>query len=293
MSGMAHYSRGELMRRRFFDEKRMLRGFGFSFLLVMAVIIVIPFVYLFATSLKDMGQYYSTDIRDMWFPSPLHFENYAITFEQVPLLTYIANSMWLGATQTLLSVFTSALVAYGFSRFKFPGRDFLFIILLATMMLPSEVLNIPLLLFYKEIGWTNTFYPLIVPYAFGGAWNIFLIRQMMLNVPKEYDEAAWLDGAGTFRTYWSITLPQVVPALIVTALFTFLWSWKDVLGPLFFIKSKEMYTLPLGLLFYESPTDKQLTIQLAAVVVALVPTLLIYLVGQRYFERGINVTDLK
>ena len=260
MSVTAHYSRSELIRRRFFDEKRMLRGFGFAFLLVMAIIIVIPFLYLFATSLKDMGQYYSTDIRDMWFPTPLHFENYAITFEQVPLLTYIINSLWLGATQTVLSVFTSALVAYGFSRFKYPGRDFLFVILLATMMLPSEVLNIPLLLFYKEIGWTNTFYPLIVPYAFGGAWNIFLIRQMMLNIPKEYDEAAWLDGAGTFRTYWSITLPQVVPALIVTALFTFLWSWKDVLSPLFFIKSKEIYTLPLRLLFYERPlTDNSLS----------------------------------
>lgn len=275
------------------NERILLRWGGFVFLGILAVLVLIPFAWLFASSLKDMGQYFSTDFRTIWFPSPLHWENYVKAFTYVPLLRYIFNSFWLGAVQTVLQVTSSAFVAYGFARFDFRLRGPLFIVLLSTMLLPTEVTMIPLFIFYRAIGWTNSYNPLIVPNLFGGAWSIFLIRQLMVGIPREMDEAAFIDGAGTFRIWRSILLPQVKPALFVAGLYCFLWSWKDFLGPLIYLNRKELYTLPLGIMFFESPTEVQYTVQLAAVVIALIPTLLIFGVGQRYFERGINIGELK
>ena len=274
-------------------ERRLVSSFGFLFMGVLSVVILIPFYYLIASSFKSLGQYNQVDFQTMWFPQPLHPENYITAIAQYKFLNYMANSLWLGVVQTSLQVFTSCVVAYGFSRFKFPGRDVLFVVLLASMMLPTEVTQIPLYQLFRTIGWTNSFLPLIIPRIFGDAWSIFLLRQMLLNLPKEIDEAAWIDGAGTWKTFLRITLPQIAPAIVVAALFGFLGSWKDLFGPLLYLSDSSLYTLPLGLLFFESPTDKLYTVQLAAVAIALIPTVIIYLIGNRYFERGINVTDLK
>jgi len=275
------------------NEKRLVDSFGALFMGALALVIVIPFYYLFASSLKSLGQYAATDPKTMWFPFPLHPENFLKAIQQYKIFAYMGNSLWLGFVQTGLTVFSSALVAYGFARFKFPGRDVLFVILLAAMFLPTQVTQIPLYALYRKIGWTNGFLPLIIPHAFGGAGNIFLLRQMMLNAPREIDEAAWIDGAGTWRTFIHITLPQVKPALIVTALFSFLGSWKDLFGPLLYLNDAKYYTLPIGLLFFQAPTEKAFTVQLAAVVLALVPTVLLYLFGNKYLEKGINIADLK
>jgi ABC-type glycerol-3-phosphate transport system permease component len=267
---------------------------GFFFLLFLAIIIVTPFVYLIVSSLKDLGQFAQTDMKSQWLPWPLHFENYMKAIQQYDILSYLRNSIVLATIQTVTTVFVSAIVAYGFARFKFPGRDTVLMILLGTMMIPSQIIYIPLYTLYRDFGLTGTFIPLILPGFFGSAWNIFFIRQLMLNIPKEMDEAAWIDGSGTFRTFWSIVLPQAKPAIVVTALFTFLYSWKDFLGPLIFLQDKKLWTMPLGLMFFTSAYSwKDYTVQLAAVVMALVPTIVIYIVGQRYFERGIAVTDLK
>ncbi|MBN1698757.1 MAG: carbohydrate ABC transporter permease [Spirochaetales bacterium] len=277
-----------------FKRKNLLVGiFGFFFMFVIAVILVIPFIYLAVTSLKDMAQYYSTDFVKVWFPRPLHWENYIEAFTQVDLLRYIFNSIALGGIQTILVVFSSATIAYGFARFKFPGRDILFLIVLGTMMLPAQVTNIPLFLFFRTIKWTNSFLPLIVPCMFGSAWHIFLIRQFMLSIPKEMEEAAMMDGCNSFKTFTKIILPQSMPALIVSGLFQFLYSWKDLLGPLIYLSDNKLYTLPVGLLYFESPTDVKYTVQLAAVVVALLPTVIFFIVGKRYFESGINIAELK
>lgn len=274
-------------------ERRFISIFGLVFLTLLSIIIIIPFYYLIVSSFKSLGQYNQTDFMTMWFPSPLHPENYQQAIEKYNLLTYAWNSLWLATVQTSLQVFTSCVVAYGFSRFKFPGRDVLFVVLLASMMLPTEVTSIPLYQLFRAIGWTNSFLPLIVPFAFGNAWSIFLLRQMLLSLPKEIDEAAWIDGAGTWRTFMQITMPQIVPAIIVVSLFGFLGSWKDLFGPLLYLSDAKNYTLPLGLLFFQSPTERLYTVQLAAVALALIPTVVLYLLGNRYFERGINVTDLK
>jgi multiple sugar transport system permease protein len=266
---------------------------GTIFLSMLAFFIVVPFVYLIISSFKDLGQFAATNLKTMWLPWPLHPQNYVRAITQYNLLTYVRNSILLAVIQTSTSVFISAVVAYGFARFKFPLQGILFLILLGTLMLPNEVTFIPLYNLFRKLRWTNTFLPLIVPGLFGSAWSVFLVRQMMINVPREIDEAAWIDGAGTWRTFRQIVLPQVKPAIVVAALFSFLWSWKDFIGPLIYINDPKLYTLPIGLMFFESPTEKDWTTQLAALALALVPTVLIYVFGQRYLERGINVTDLK
>ncbi len=285
------------MRRRRMLIGRMFPSLhvtlGFVFLTFLAILIVIPFFYLLVSSFKDLGQFASTDLKTMWLPWPLHPTNYTRAIMQYELLSYVRNSIVLAVIQTSSSVFTSAIVAYGFARFKFPLKNTLFMVLLSTLMLPNEITFIPLYTLFRDLGWTNTFLPLVVPGFFGSAWNIFFIRQLMLSVPKEIDEAAWIDGAGTWKTYWNIVLPQVKPAIVVTCLFTFLWSWKNFIDPLIYLSNKALYTLPLGLMFFESPTEKEWTVQLAAIALALIPTVVIYIFGQRYFERGISVTDLK
>jgi multiple sugar transport system permease protein len=275
------------------NEKRLLDFFGGGFMAGLAVIICIPFYFVIVSSLKSLGQYASVEFRTMWFPFPLHPENYRKAVEQYKLLNYMWNSIWLGSVQTALTVFSSCVVAYGFARFKFPGRDSIFVILIGAMFLPSVVTFIPLYQLFRAIKWTNGFLPLIVPFVFGGPWNIFLLRQMMLNVPREIDEAAWIDGAGTWRTLISILIPQVKPAIVVVSLFSFLGSWKDLLGPLLYLNDAKYYTLPIGLLFFQAPTEKAYTVQLAAVSMALIPTVLLYVFGNRYLERGINIADLK
>ncbi|MBN2535056.1 MAG: carbohydrate ABC transporter permease [Spirochaetales bacterium] len=280
--------------QKLFKRKGLfIKIYGFSFMLLIAIILIIPFVYLLVTSLKDMAQYFSTDFQDVWFPSPLHWENYVNAFTKVDLIRYIINSLMLGCIQTAFIVFSSATVAYGFSRFKFPGRDILFLIVLGTMILPAQVTNIPLFIFFRAIKWTNSYRPLLIPCLFGSAWHIFLIRQFMLSIPKEMEEAACIDGCNSFKTFIYIILPQSIPALVVSGLFQFLYSWKDLLGPLIYLADNKLYTLPVGLLYFESPTEVQYTVQLAAVVIALIPTVLFFIIGKRYFERGINIAELK
>ncbi len=264
-----------------------------TFLITYIILIIIPFIWLFASSLKNMGQYYDTDFLKVWFPWPLHFENYLKALQTVPLFLYLWNSIWLATAQMLLSVFSSALVAYGLSRFEFKGRETIFIIIIASIMLPIQVTQIPLFIFYSKIGFVNSFKPLLIPHFFGSAFNIFLIRQFMMSLPKDLDESAMIDGANTFTVFFRIILPQTKPALMVAGLFAFLFSWKDVWNPLIYLSSNKFYTLPLGLLFFTGPTRVEYTVELAAIVIALIPTIIIYFIGQRYLERGINIADLK
>lgn len=264
-----------------------------AFLLAYIVLILIPFVWLILSSLKDMGQYYSTTMRETWLPWPLHFENYPKALEMVPLFLYLFNSIWLATAQMLLTVFSSALVGYGLSRFDFKGQGLILMVLVGSMLLPTQVTQIPLFIFYAKIGFVNSYKPLLIPLLFGGAWNIFLIRQFMVTLPKELDEAAMADGATTLGVFFKVILPQSKPVLVVAGLFSFLGSWKDAWGPLIYLNSEKLYTLPIGLLYFQSPTQAQVTVQLAAIVIALIPTLIFYFLGQRYLERGVAIAELK
>lgn len=275
------------------NEKYQIKFWGFLLLFSFAFIIMIPFFYLFVTSLKDMGQYNATKLKTVWFPSPLHPQNYVDAVTKVPIFRYMMNSVLLASIQVSSSVLSSALVAFGFARFNFKGKNAIFMVVLASMMLPQQVTFIPMFIFYKAIEFNKGWLPLIIPGFFGSAFSIFLIRSFMISIPKEMDEAAHMDGCGPLRIFWSVILPQTVPALIVSGLFAFLYSWKDLLGPLIYIRDGSWYTLPIGILYFESPTDFNFVVQLAAVVLALIPTIIIYIIGHRYLEKGINISELK
>jgi ABC-type glycerol-3-phosphate transport system permease component len=265
--------------------------FNFSLIGFFCFIIIVPFFWLLTSSFKDMGQFCSVPIQ--WIPLPWHPDNYLIALKAIPLLHYITNSIILALFHVFFGTLSSCLIAYGFSRFRFPGREFMFVILIASMMLPWQATTIPVFLFFRSLGWLNTFLPLVVPSLFGSAWNIFLMRQFFMSLPASLDEAATIDGCGPLSIFWKIILPQSKPVLVVVSLFTFMWSWKDVWGPLVYLNDSSLYTLPVGLLMFESPFEVQYTQQLAAVVIAIIPTVLFYIFGQRYLDRGITIADIK
>jgi multiple sugar transport system permease protein len=190
-------------------------------------------------------------------------------------------------------VLSSSLVAYGFARLRFPGKDRLFILLLATMMLPGIITMIPSYIGFRYLHWIDTFYPLIVPSFFAGAFNVFLLRQFFMTLPRELDEAAMLDGASYFQIYWNILMPLSKPALITVGLFAFVYSWKDFMGPLIYLNSTENNTLELGLRTFDTIRGTDWNLLMAGSVMVLIPLLIMFFAGQKYFVQGIVMSGLK
>ena len=275
------------MKLRFHPSKIV----GFLFLSVLSFIILIPFIWLFLSSLKSNAQYFKRPIE--WFPSPALWDNYVQVFWDLKFYHYIWNSVFLATVTVILAVISSSFIAYGFARFQFPGKDAMFIIVIATMMLPTQVTMIPQFIFFKEIGWLTSFLPLTVPLIFGSSFVIFLLRQFFITISREMDEAAKIDGCSAVRIWWSIVMPQAKPALIVASLFVFLYSFRDVFGPLIYLNDKDLYTVAIGLLFFTSPTYNQYSLLLAGVVIALIPTLIIFMLSQRYMDNGIHIAAIK
>lgn len=207
--------------------------------------------------------------------------------------TYLGNSFLISILAVIGQVFAGSFAAYGFSRLRFKGRDQLFILLLATLMVPAQVTLVPLFSIYKTIGWIDTFLPLIVPHFTASAFNIFLLRQYMLTLPRELDESAAIDGCGIFRTYFSIILPNCIPALIVVGLFTFVATWQDVMGPLIYLDSPELRTVPLGLEYFRTPYVDNRHLLMTGAVISMFPIAVLFIAFQRYIMSGIATTGLK
>jgi ABC-type glycerol-3-phosphate transport system permease component len=268
------------------DGLRYVVLFAFSFILLL------PFVWLLSASLKTEGDYFAVPTR--WIPTTLVWSNYERVLTEYNLPLYIFNSLWLAVFSVVVNVFVSSLVAYGFARFRFRGREVLFLVLLATMMLPSQISTIALYRVFRGLGWIGTFLPILVPRLFGSAFDIFLFRQYFLSLPREIDEAAKLDGCSTWGIYRRIILPQSKPILVVVAITTFLFSWRDLWGPLIYLSDEGTRTLPLGLLLFTVPGRGTLfPLLMAATVIALIPPIVLYLFGQRYFDRGIVVAEVR
>ena len=256
-----------------------------------AIVIIIPFYWLISSSLKNDAQFYA--IPPVWFPEAPRWGNFAKVLIEQEYYRYLLNSIWLGAVVVILAVTSSAFVAYGFARFDFPAKKGLFILLLATLMLPSQVTLLPTFILYREIGWLNTYLPLIVPHLFGSAYIIFLMRQFMVSIPREMDEAAKIDGCGPVATWARIILPQAKPALITSGLFVFMYVYKDVLAPLIYLGNRSQYTIAVALLFFTSPTRDDYPLQFAGVAIALIPTVIFYLLSMRFTDKGIHIASLK
>jgi len=260
-------------------------------LILFGVMLMAPFVWLILASLKDQSQYLAIPMQ--WLPNPAHWDNYLSIFTMYDFGRYAFNSVWLALYSVVAATLSSAVVAYGFARLKFRGRNLLFGLVLATMLLPTQALTISLFIVFRDLGWYGTFLPIIVPKLFGSAFDIFLLRQFFLGLPREIDEAARLDGCGNWRIFWRMILPQATPVLIVVAIFEFLNSWRDTWGPLVYLSDNANRTLPVGLLYFTTPFGPDYPKLMAATVVALIVPVILYAFGQRYIDRGVVIADLK
>jgi ABC-type glycerol-3-phosphate transport system permease component len=215
-----------------------------------------------------------------------------------PFGRFILNTILVTGFAMLGQILAASAVAYGFARFRFPGRNALFFIVLATLMLPWQVTIVPTFLLFRQLGWINTFLPLIVPAYFGGgAFFIFLLRQFFLTIPKDLDEAAKIDGANSVHIFWNILLPLSKPALATVAIFSFIEHWNEFFGPLIYLNSPEKYTVSIGLRYFQANPfvgdEPRESILMAASLIVAAPPLILFFLAQKYFVQGIVTTGLK
>ena len=260
----------------------VLIALGFTFL--------VPLLWVATTSLKTGGQVFIVPVQ--WLPSTPQWANYAEIFTILPLAAFLRNTAVVSILGTLGSVFSSILAGYSLSRLRWPGRDAVFGLLVATMMLPWIVTLIPTFILFHKLGWVNTLLPLWVPSWFGGAFYVFLVRQFMMGLPYELEEAARIDGAGYFRILWQVIAPLCGPALTTVAIFSFLAHYNNFMGPLIYLSTNEKFTLPLGLRWYQGRYGNFWHLVMAASMVSIAPVMILFFVAQRYFIRGIALTGL-
>jgi multiple sugar transport system permease protein len=276
---------------RFSNTTLISNTLRYSLLAIGGVICFIPLGWMLSTSLKLPGTEF-TFPPDL-IPRPVIWSNYvdAVTRPGHPFFLYARNSVVITLSATFGTVLTSSFVAFGFARIRFRGRDFWFIILLSTLMLPDVVRLIPSFILFKLLGWIDTLLPLIVPFWFGvNAFYVFLIRQYFRTIPLELDEAALMDGASYLRIYWQVLLPISGPVLGAVTIFSVLSHWNDFLGPLIYTNSVDLRTLALGLRFFMSRTGTDWNQLMAASTLMLAPILVLFFSMQRYFIRGIHMT---
>jgi len=284
------------IRRRRFGRRALI----YTVLLVGVVVFAFPFYWMVSTSLKP-----TSDVLlfpPTWVPRPIQWQNYKEALAAFPFLRGLGNTLIILVAVEVGRLLTVPIAAYAFARLRFPLRNFLFIVVLGTMMLPYYVTLIPQYLIFRDLGWLNTFLPLTVPSFFGvgAAFFIFMMRQFYLSIPKEYDDAAMVDGCGRLRVFWHIILPQSKPALAAMAIFTFVEQWNDYFGPLIYLTDSSKYTLALSFQAWQITSQSGLgykphpfnEIMAVSTLITLVPVLVFFLT-QRYYLRGLTVSGIQ
>jgi ABC-type glycerol-3-phosphate transport system permease component len=274
------------------DNERFWRIFVWTVLLVGALVMFLPFLWLLSSSLKTELAIFRYPPE--WIPDPPQFSNYVDAWTTRPFAVYVRNTLVILLLNEVAVLVSASFCAYGFARIDFPGRNVWFAILLATVMLPGIVTMIPQFVIFSRIGWVNTILPLTVPFFFGGgAFNIFLLRQFFRTLPAELADAAYIDGASEITIYWRIMLPLAKPALATIAIFTFMSQWNSFLEPLIFLNSSKKYTLALGLAMFRDQFDVDWNAIMAMSFLMVLPCLTIFFLAQKYFIQGISTTGLK
>lgn len=269
--------------------ERIQTGIVYVLLILFSLAFIVPFLWLVAGSLKTSSELFTNP----GIPKTLHWENYTTAFSEFPFLLYLKNTMFITIVNIIGSVMSSTLIAYGFARIEWKYRDVIFVLVLTTMLLPFQVTMIPLFMLFQKFGWIGTFLPLTVTCFFGNPFFIFLLRQFFLGIPKELSESAKLDGASEFRIYWNIILPLSKPVITTVAIFSFLHTWGDFIGPLVFLSDNRLYTLSLGIQQIMSVNDPRWPLLLAVGVSMTLPVLVIFFLMQKYFIQGITMSGLK
>ncbi|RME81052.1 MAG: carbohydrate ABC transporter permease [Caldilineae bacterium] len=274
------------------QQQRLLYILGrlmlYLVLIAGALFIFIPLAWTLSTSLKTEAQ--TLAYPPSWIPNPIQWRNYPDALTARPFDRYYLNTFVITILSVVGQVFSSALVAYGFARFRFPGRNVLFMIVLSTLMIPFHLLIIPRFILFKLLGWLDTLLPLIVPNFFGGAFSIFLLRQYFQTIPLDLDEAAKIDGATSLQIFWYVLLPLAKPALGAVAVFEFMSSWQDFLGPLIYLSSDRNYTVSVGLAAFRNDYFTAWHLYMAAAAVAMIVPLIVFFLAQRYFISGVALT---
>ncbi len=265
--------------------------FKHGMLIPAAIIFLLPFLWMLSTSLKSNPQLYVYP--PILWPRPSHPENYWLAVNYIPFFLYLRNTLIIAISATIGNIISCSLVAYSLARIPWPGRNILFIITVATLMLPFQVTLIPLFLVFSRLGWVGDFRPLIIPAFFGSALYIFLLRQFFMSIPMELSEAARIDGASEFRIYWQVILPLAKPALATVAIFEFIARWRDYLGPLIYLNNQQLYTLSLGIYQYRSQYGAEWALLMAASVLITLPIILLFFFLQKTFVQGIALTGIK
>ncbi len=258
-------------------------------LTVVLIIFLVPFIWMIATALKPASEVFASP--PQLLGSELRFENFSEAWSYVPFGRYMVNGMAVAVLGTILVCVTSILAAYAFARLEFRGRELIFLLYLVTLMVPQEVMIVPMFILMQEFGWTNSYQALILPWAFS-AFGTFLLRQFFLNIPKELEEAALVDGASRMRILLAVVLPIARPAVAVLAVFTFINYWNSFLWPLIITNSTEKFTVPVGLNGFLGQQGSQWHLLMAASTISMLPTVIMVLLLQRHLVRGIALSGL-
>ncbi|MBN1351069.1 carbohydrate ABC transporter permease, partial [candidate division KSB1 bacterium] len=270
------------------------RGMLHAVIILGCIVFSLPFVWLIITSFKDSQEVFAIPMR--WIPkvfteTPLSlkkiFHNFISAQEFIPFWLWIRNTFQVTILNVIFSVLTCSIVAYGFSRINWRGRDIVFILLLATMMLPAQVTMIPTFLIFNKIGWYNTLKPLWIGSLFGHAFAIFLLRQFMMTIPMALEDAAKIDGCSHFRIYSTIIMPLIKPALVVIAIQAFQGAWNNFLGAYIYINSKDNMTIALGLQWFKAEHMSMYGEMMATSLVMTLPIIVLFFFFQRYMIQGI------
>jgi multiple sugar transport system permease protein len=255
------------------------------------LVILMPFFWMLSTALKKPADVYK--FPPVWFSSP-RFDNFSEALSLVAFYQYTVNTVIVVSLVVFGTLLSCSFSAYGFARLRAPGRDAIFLVLIATIMLPTTVTLVPTYIMFNYLGWINSLRPLIVPAFFGAPFFIFLLRQFYLTIPRELEDAARIDGAGPFRIWWSIMLPLSKPALATVGVFTFVAAYNDFFGPLIYLTDESKWTIAVALSYFQgSPRiGPQMHLLMAATTMAAIPSILVFLFAQRYFVRGIVLSGI-
>jgi multiple sugar transport system permease protein/sn-glycerol 3-phosphate transport system permease protein len=274
-------------------QKARTKAITIVILTIGGVIILLPFFWMISTALKAQGNVYLYP--PQWIPNPVRWENFREVLDVVPFGRFAINSGIIVTCVIIGTLLSCSISAYGFARLRAPGRNIIFMAVLATMMLPSAVTLVPTYIAFNKLGWINSFLPLIVPAFFGSPFNVFLLRQFYLSIPKELEESCRVDGATSFRIWWDVMLPLTKPALATVGVFTFFAAYNDFFGPLIYLNDQSKQTLAVGLSYFTGSPNvgPQMHLLMAMTLMTTIPSLIVFFFAQRYFVQSIVTTGLK
>lgn len=271
--------------------ERARRGVSYLILTLGSVAFLVPFWWMVSTSLKTPEEVYAYPIR--WIPATPQWQNYSELFTDGPFLRYLLNTVLITFVGVSFSLIGSSFAAYAFARLRFPGRDVLFFIMLATIMVPAWATVIPSFIMFGLLGWLDTYLPILAPAIFATPFNTFLLRQFFLSIPRELEDAAKVDGASTLRCFLTIVLPMSKPALVIVALFAFLFYWNEFLTPLIYLSTQDKFPISLGIMNFAGEKAQDYAGMMAAATVAMAPCVVLFFIAQRWFVQGIVITGVK